>query len=284
MIFKNQYYYFISGLPDFSFDSMKLPFTVEEFREMLDEAIAPEDKKLLDSYFLSYDNDNLFRLLEKKEEEELQSRGILTRADLEEVIRQVREGDTIENKQVPPYFEKAVRAWLDEEIPGHLKTLEDLISSLYADYGMGVKNSLIAGWFEMNLNIGNILSALFARKYGMDVSQVVVGNNEIAQLMRENANARDFGISRELDYYDDIIRIAEEPDIYERERKIDKFRWDWLDDNTLFDYFNIEYIFTYLCKLRILERWVSLNAEEGERVFRELIAQLKNEIQKPEDL
>lgn len=283
MIFKNQYYYFISGLPDFSFDSMKLPFSVEEFREMLDEALEPEDKKLLYSYFLSYDNDNLFRLLEKKESE-LEKQGILSHAELEEVIRQVKEGDTIENKQVPPYFEKTVRTWLDEEMPGHLRTLEDLISSLYADYGMGVKNSLIAGWFEMNLNIGNILSAIFARKYGMDVSRVVVGNNEIAQLIRENANARDFGISRELNYYDDIVRIAEEPDIYERERKIDKFRWNWLDDNTLFDYFNIEYIFAYLCKLRILERWVNLNAEEGERVFRELITQLKNEIQKPEDI
>ena len=283
MIFKNQYYYFISGLPDFSFDSMKLPFSVEEFRKMLDEIIAPEDKKLLDTYFLSYDNDNLFRLLKKKESE-MKNQGILSHAEMEEVIRQVKEGDTIENKQVPPYFEKAVRASLDEEITGHLKTLEDLISSLYADYGMGVRNSLIAGWFEMNLNIGNILSALFARKYGMDVIQVVVGNNEIANLIRENANARDFGISRELDYWDDLLRIAEEPDIYERERKIDKFRWNWLEDNTLFDYFNIEYIFAYLCKLRILERWVSLNAEEGERVFRELITQLKNEIQQPEDL
>ena len=283
MISKNQYYYFISGLPDFSFDSMKLPFSVEEFREMLDEAIAPEDKKLMETYFLSYDNDNLFRLLEKKESE-MGNRGILSHAEIEEVIQRVKEGDTIENKQVPPYFEKAVRASLDEEITGHLKTLEDLISSLYADYGMGVRNSLIAGWFEMNLNIGNILSALFARKYGMDVIQVVVGNNEIANLIRENANARDFGISRELDYYDDLLRIAEEPDIYERERKIDKFRWNWLEDNTLFDYFNIEYIFAYLCKLRILERWVSLNAEEGERVFRELITQLKNEIQQPEDL
>ncbi|MDR2816345.1 MAG: DUF2764 domain-containing protein [Proteiniphilum sp.] len=283
MIFKNQYYYFISGLPDFSFDSIKLPFTVEEFREMLGESLAPEDKKLLHSCFFSYDNDNLFRLLEKKEGE-LQSRGIFSRAEMEEIIRQVKEGDTIDNKQAPPYFKKTVKAWIDEEIPAPLKTLEDLVSSLYADYGMAVKNSLIAAWFEMNLNLGNILSAIFARKYGMDVSLVAVGNNEIARLIRENANARDFGVSRELDYYDTILRISEETDVYERERKIDKFRWNWLEENTLFDYFNIEYIFAYLCKLRILERWVNLNAEEGERVFRELITQLKNEIQKPENI
>jgi hypothetical protein len=278
MIFKNQYYYFVSGLPGISFDSMKLPFTVEEFKEMLDETLAPEDRKLLNSCFFSCDNDNLFRLLEKKGEG-LRPGGLLSRAEMEELVQQVKEGDAIENRQAPPYFEEAVRAWLDEDI-----RLEDRISSLYADYGTEIKNGLIARWFEMNLNAGNVLSALFARKYGLDAGQATVGNNEIACLIRENANTRDFGVSRELDYYDALVRIAEEPDIFERERKIDKFRWDWLDDNTLFDYFNVESIFAYLCKLRILERWVSLNAEEGERVFREMIARLKDGIQKPEDL
>lgn len=152
------------------------------------------------------------------------------------------------------------------------------------DYGIDVKNSLISGWFELNLNMGNILSAIYARKYGMDVTKVIVGNNTVAKIIRENAGVRDFGLEQELDYFDVIQRISEESDIYERERKIDHFRWNWLEENTVFDYFNIEQIFAYLCKLQILERWVSLNAEEGERVFRELIAGLKNEIKMPEDM
>jgi len=45
MLFKNQYYYFVAGLPDFSFDSMKLPFTVEEFRDMLNEELKSDDKE-----------------------------------------------------------------------------------------------------------------------------------------------------------------------------------------------------------------------------------------------
>ena len=94
---------------------------------------------------------------------------------------------------------------------------------------------------------------------------------------------RDFGLDQELDYFDAIERISEETDIYERERKIDKFRWDWLDENTVFDYFNIEYLFAYLCKLQILERWVQLNAEEGERVFREIIANMKKEVKVPDE-
>jgi len=157
------------------------------------------------------------------------------------------------------------------------------MASLYMDYGTEVKNSLMSRWFELNLNIGNLLSAIYARKYGLDVARVVVGHNPVAKLIRENANARDFGLSQELEIFDAVVRLSEETDIYERERKIDKFRWDWLDENTVFDYFNIEYIFAYLCKLQMLERWVKLNAEEGERVFRELIAGLKGDVKMPEE-
>jgi hypothetical protein len=94
---------------------------------------------------------------------------------------------------------------------------------------------------------------------------------------------RDFGLSQELEIYEAIVRLFEEEEVYERERKIDKFRWDWLEENTVFDYFNIEYIFAYLCKLQILERWVKLNAEEGERIFRELIDSLKGDVTIPEE-
>ena len=283
MLFKNQYYYFIAGLPDFSFDSTKLPFTVDEFKGLLGEVLKADDTQLLDHYFLKYDNDNLFNLLKNKEAV-LNMAGKLSREALLSVIEKVKEDHPVRDKEVPPYYEEFIEAWLNDEAHRESRVWEDLIASLYMDYGIEVKNSLMSRWFELNLNIGNILSAIYARKYGLDVAKVIVGNNTLAKIIRENAHVRDFGIGQELEYFDTIQRISEEADIYERERKIDKFRWDWLEENTVFDYFNIEYIFAYLCKLQILERWVSLNAEEGERVFRELIANLKNEIQMPEDI
>jgi len=283
MLFKNQYYYFIAGLPDFSFDSMKLPFTVEEFSVMLDEVLKPGDKKLLSKYFLKYDNDNLFNLLKNKDAM-LNLMGKLSREEILAAVEKVKEDLPVSNKKIPPYFEEFISIWLGDDVHDESKLWEDLITSLYMDYGIDVKNSLISGWFELNLNMGNILSAIYARKYGMDVTKVIVGNNTVANIIRENAGVRDFGLEQELDYFDVIQRISEESDIYERERKIDHFRWNWLEENTVFDYFNIEQIFAYLCKLQILERWVSLNAEEGERVFRELIAGLKNEIKMPEDM
>lgn len=281
MIFKNQYYYFIAGLPDFSFDSMKLPFTTEQFRVMLYEELKPADIILINKYFLKHDNNNLLSLLKSKDAV-INDEGKLSREVILNIVSDVKEDLPVSEKSIPPYFEGYIKRWLSEEDNKGGRLWEDMLTSLYMDYGMEVKNGLMAGWFELNLNIGNVLAAIYAKKYSLPVATYIVGNNSVANLIRENANARDFGVSQELEYFDTLQRIAEEPDIYDRERKIDKFRWDWLEDNTVFDYFNIEYIFAYLCKLQILERWVSLNAEEGEKVFRSLINNLKNETKLPE--
>lgn len=281
MLFKSQYYYFVAGLPDFTFESMKLPFSVEEFRAMLDDELKDRDKKLLHKYFLKYDNDNLLSLLADKEAK-LSEMGSVSREDVLDVIEHVKEDLPVKNKKVPPYFETFIREWLEYQAREESKLWDDRVTSLYMDYGIEVKNTLLSKWFEMNLDVGNMLSAIYAKKYHMDVAKVVVGNNEVANIIRANINMRDFGLSQQFEHYDAILKLSEDDDIYDRERKLDKFRWEWLDDNTVFDYFNIEYIYAYLCKLQILERWVSLNAEEGERVFRELISGLKDDITMPE--
>ena len=281
-MFKNQYYYFVSGLPDFSFDSTKLPFTVYEFKEILYDELKEDDKQLIDKYFLEVDKENLLKLLSDKEAE-LKDTGVYSREEMLSTISSIKENEDVKKEKIAPVFETFIRQWLKEDAESENKNWEDILTSLYMDYGVSVKNSLVSQWFTLNLNIGNILAAIYSRKYGMDVKQVVVGNNHIAKTIRANSGSRDFGLEQELDYFDDIFKISEETDMYERERKIDKFRWDWLDENTVFDYFNIEYLFAYLCKLQILERWVQLNAEEGERVFRELIANMKKEVKVPDE-
>lgn len=282
MLFKNQYYYFIAGLPDFTFDSMKLPFTVGQFSEMLSEELKRKDYELLKKYFLSFDNENLIKLLNDKEAQ-LHPMGTLSREELLETIELLREDVEAKSKTVPQYYLTFIRKWLGEESHEQTRVWEDLLTSLYTEYGLEVKNTLMSRWFEMNMDVNNILSAIYAKKHGLEVSKAVVGNNVVARTIRENSNLRDFGLSLEFENFEMIQRISDEDDIYERERKIDKYRWDWLEENTVFDYFNIEYIFAYLCKLQILERWVSLNAEEGERIFRALIDSLKNEVDVPKE-
>jgi hypothetical protein len=56
-----------------------------------------------------------------------------------------------------------------------------------------------------------------------------------------------------------------------------------MEDNTFFNYFTIEKIFVFLMKLEMIERWVSLDKEKGNELFRQLIDQLKDEVQIPQE-
>lgn len=281
MVFKKQYYCFVAGLPDITFDTTKLPFSLEDFRLMLEDTLSAKDLALVDKYFLDIDNQNLLQFLKNKNAN--LKKGKWTADTFKILLNQIQEEDGCKSKAIPPYFTSYIKQWLDEEQHQENQLWEDLMSALYMEYGMAIRNSLIAQWFEFNLNVNNVFAAIFARKHNMSVDQVVVGNNEIAHRIRNNANARDFGLDMELAYFDQLQRLAEEDDIFERERKTDKFKWEWLDQHIVFDYFNIEYIFAYLCKLQLLERWAKLNAEEGEKVFRELIGKLKNDVEVAEE-
>ena len=78
-----------------------------------------------------------------------------------------------------------------------------------------------------------------------------------------------------------LIKISEITELVEREKKLDALRWNWMEDAIFFDYFTIERIFAFLLKLEMIERWISLDKERGNQLFRSIIESLKNEVQIP---
>ena len=69
--------------------------------------------------------------------------------------------------------------------------------------------------------------------------------------------------------------------LLERERAIDLFRWDWLEEHTFFNVFSIERLFAFLQQVAITERWFLLNKEEGKKMLNGVIAKLRSEIEIP---
>ena len=156
------------------------------------------------------------------------------------------------------------------------------MASMYYEYAMSCKNKFISAWFEFNLNLNNILAAFAARKYKQDVSNVIVGHTEVCEQLRIS-NARDFGLSEKLDYFESLLHIAEIEDLVEREKKIDQLKWNWLEKESFFHYFTIERVFVFLLQLEMIERWISLDKEKGNELFRQMIEKLKSEVQIPEE-
>ena len=76
-------------------------------------------------------------------------------------------------------------------------------------------------------------------------------------------------------------KISEITELVEREKKLDSLRWNWMEEATFFDYFTVERIFAFLLQLEMIERWIALDKEKGNQLFRSIIDALKDEVQIP---
>lgn len=269
------YYCLVAGLPDISLDDGKLSYSVSDFKAELYPDLSAQDRKLIDLFYLKFDNTAILKLLKNKDAV-IEDKGNFSAEELLQLIEAVREGDT-PDKKYPSYLVNFVSQYLQLS-QDELYRADDLLAALYYSYGMSSNNAFIASWFEFNLNLNNILAALAARKYKLEVSSVIVGATSICEQLR-TSNARDFGLNETLEYFEALQRIADIEELVEREKKVDMLKWKWLEDESFFHYFTIERIFVFLMQLEMIERWISLDKEKGNELFRKMIQDLKNEVQ-----
>jgi hypothetical protein len=268
------YYHLIAGLPDLSFEDSKMAFTVEEFKQHLEEILSNSDKKLLCDLFLKYDNDNLLSFLRNKKDAVLNTKGTFSHDEIADAVHVIREEEGVFNKKLPPYFKTFITDFLAGEEALQNLFWEDYLAGLYYDYLGQSKNQFVHGWSELNLNISNVMIALTCRRNGITHVPYIVGNNQVAQNLR-TSNARDFELPEYFEQFEQMRRIDEETDLMEKEHKIDRLRWTWIDEGTFFNYFTIERVVGYLFKLQMLERWLDLNEEAGQQKFKEIVGNLK---------
>lgn len=273
------YYYMVAGLPDISLEDGKLSYTISDFRAESYGDLSAKDQALIDLFYLKYDHADLLSLLKDKDAV-TQGKGNFSSEDLLQLIASVKEGEKPDAK-FPSYLYDFIAQYL--ALPAdELYKAENLLASAYYAYAMKSKNPFIASWFEFNLNINNILAAFAARKYKMNVAEVIVGDTDVCEMLR-TSNARDFGLSETLDYFEPLQRLVETDDLVEREKKVDQLKWKWLEDASFFHYFTIERLFVFLLQLEMIERWVLLDKEKGSELFRQMIQNLKDEVQIPEE-
>ncbi|RGN45787.1 MULTISPECIES: DUF2764 domain-containing protein [unclassified Bacteroides] len=271
------YYCLVAGLPDLTLEDGKLSYTVTNFKTEIYPELSEEDRKLMDLFYLQFDNANLLKLLKDKDAA-IDSRGNFSADELNAIITSVKDGDAWD-KTYPSYLFDFISAYLQSS--GDETFLpENMLAAYYYDYAMNCDNQFVSSWFEFNLNVNNLLSALTARKYKIEVAPNIVGNTEVSEAIR-TSNARDFGISGTLEYFEQLLRISETDELVDRERKIDLLKWNWMEDAVFFNYFTVERIFVFLLRLEMIERWISLDKEKGSELFRKMIDSLKNEVQIP---
>ena len=272
------YYYLVAGLPELTLEDSKLSYTVADFKAELYPDLSDKDRKLIDLFYLKFDNANVLKLLKDKDAT-IDPRGNYSAEELAEFISSLKEGDEIADAVFPSYLSTFISEYFNATAEDDFLH-EDRLAALYYEYAMKCKNKFVSSWFAFNLTMNNILVALTARKFKMDIAPLIVGDTEVCEALR-TSGARDFGLTGEVDFLDQLVKISETEELVEREKKIDQLRWNWMEEATFFNYFTVERLFVFLLQLEMIERWISLDKEKGNQLFRSIIATLKDEVQIP---
>jgi len=267
-----QYHYLIAGLPDIQLDEAKDVPTMETLKADLENALSAEDLDLLHLIYAKFDNQNLLSYIRNKDAE-LNPLGLFTSEDWKDLTMFGETELPTENRPFP-YMYQFYEQYKDDNASFGGISADDYLSGLYYEYAMQNNNKFLHDWFEFNLNINNLLTAIACRKHGFDTQQFVIGDNETAQLLRKSS-AHDFGLKSVFDQVDAVMRIAEETNLLTREKQIDELKWNWLEENTFFNYFTIERILSFVLRCELVNRWKPLTQEKGTQVFREMLSELK---------
>ena len=271
-MFSKEYYYLVAGLKEWTLESDAKGFDVAEIRDEILEAISDSDRQAVRELYAYYDCENIIAAhagrdrynplgnLSKEEVEAVFSERCYSKLPkaVAEVVKLYNEADDDER---------------DDEV-----ALDDRFErAVFEAYYLGLeksKCSFLKAWGEFDRNLRNIAAAVAAREANRSISDVVVGRGEVVEQL-SRSSAADFGLRGELQYIDSVIAaVSDERNIVEKERKIDAIRWAEAEDIVVFDFFNINFILSYLVKVNIVARWNMLSPEVGRRMLERLMQEL----------
>ena len=271
------YYYLVAGLKEYQMDSQVKGFDALAIRDDISAQISSSDRKHLELLYRRYDIENILSAREGKSK--FNPLGNLTQDEIAELLMHPEKFDTPLSRVLNAYaeatraqesdetidpFDSTPQSTIDVELP-----LSNQLWNTYYDMCAKSKSSFIRKWAEFEQITRNVIAATSARKSGIAPKDVVVGRGEIIELLAKS-QAADFGLKEHVEYIDTLIQILDTPNILEREKRLDKMRWDMAEEFTTYDYFNMNRILCYLVKINIIDRWIKLDKAEGERLFRQL--------------
>ncbi len=274
------YYYLISGLPELTPDDRKISFTSTELKEQLKINLTEKDFELAKLFYLPFDHINLLEAF-FEESDNWDERGNFTREQVSQITDK-KQFDTLNLDEYPAYMQDFLSLMYSEEAPADKVEASRLLSEKYYTFLEAINNDFAQKVAQYQRNVSNIITALNGRKFELDVSKNLIGNDEVVEAL-EKSHASDFGLSSEVHYIEDILQIYDTSNITQREYKLDMHTWKFLDDATFFNYFTVEKVIAFVQKLFIVERWYDLDEEKGKEMFEKIFSDIKSEFKFPEE-
>ena len=271
-MFSTEYYCLVASLREWTLDSDTKGFDVREILDEILEELTADDRRAVALLYAYYDCENIIsRRAGRQRHNPL---GNLSVEQLDDVLTNRNYALLSERvAKVVKLYVEADDEERDEDVVLSERFERALFEAYYANLAAS-KSSFLRGWGEFDRTLRNIAAAVAAREAGRSIKDVVIGGGEVVEQL-SRSSAVDFGLRGELQYIDAVIAaVSDEPNIVEKERKIDAIRWSEAEDIAAYDYFNINYLLSYLVKVNIVARWMLLSPEVGREMLNRLMQDL----------
>lgn len=270
---KHNYYYLVAGLRQIDLDADPKGFDAPALLREIAEGLTEADRAVLREFYTFYDVAGLVALREGRAG--FSALGNLSREELEAEI--ARPGG------LPAPLADVVRAYnhlareersqdIDETIDTD-QPFEKALWTRFYELCERSENAFVRRWYAFDRQLRNIAAAWNARRSGRPIAPQLVGEGEINDALARNS-AADFGLRAEVDYIERLLAILDNRDIVEKERALDRLRWDVAEGLTEFDYFDLDRILAYCVGIDIVHRWMALDPQVGRELFRRLVDEL----------
>ncbi|MFI3305238.1 MAG: DUF2764 family protein [Rikenellaceae bacterium] len=274
-MFGKQYICLVAGLHEYTLESDAKGLDLAVLLEEVYEEFSRSDAELVKLLYCYYDCENIAAAYGSRSN--FNPLGRLSRESVAALLSGDDSGEENPMDELPEEVARVVELYTSKENRDMGETTQSFDRALFAAYYVACANSrsrLLREWCEADRNLRNVAAAITARGAGRAVEEVVVGEGGVVdQLVR--SSAADFGLRGELSYIDAVIgAVSDEPNLVEKERRIDLVRWGVVEELMEGEYFSADYVLGYLVKVNIVARWRSLDPQRGREMFDRLMAEL----------
>jgi len=266
------YYYFIASLPDLKWEG-EAPYPITAFFEENETALSPLSENINDIILLN-DLKNMHGYIKTQCADYITGSSKRSREALDAEFYEpsLFDKETMREFLVEPdELPEFIISFLTEnkECAERYTNIDSLYAAYY-DY-LGEKDSYFFKEYSLfESSLRKVIAAFRARSQELDMETCIPGSDEITDTIFANRTASDFGLKNIFPYIGELVEVFKE-DTLNREKKLDRIRFSFLENFTGEDPFKEDCVFAYIFQLLLLERWRMMDREKGKQIVSNIV-------------
>lgn len=253
-----QYYYLGTAIPELEIGK-KPEISMASFSELLKDLLKKEDMEVIRHIRTYFDIENIraFWLGHK-----IDGSGNFDEVELEDSL--------LTKTGLPSFVFDYLEKYQTKE--ARIKHFSKLVVDYFKDE-TGVKDGFLRYWLDFERKVRLVLVALRAKKWGINLLNELQFENPDDPFVSELIAQKDVPTILPPEGFDELKSIYDtyQDKPLELHKAILEFRFKKIGAYSEFNVFSSDRIFAYLIQLRLVERWLELNEEEGKMMINNIV-------------